>query len=52
MQQADTGTKMVHGQEHPQHDYFKGISAGRSQNYRGLGQGKPEGKWGAELFSM
>jgi Fe-S cluster assembly protein SufB len=37
MQQADTGTKMIHIGEHAQHDRLQGHLGGRGQNsYRGL----------------
>ena len=37
VQQADTGTKMIHGKEYQKYYYRKGISAkGSQQTYRGL----------------
>ena len=54
MQQADTGTKMIHiGRNTRSTVVSKGISAGRGQNtYRGSDQGDAEGARHAQLHAM
>ena len=54
MQQADTGTKMIHlGKNTKSRIVSKGISAGKAQNtYRGLVSMHPKAKDSAQLYAV